>query len=79
MTNRLCTFFIFGAFFVVTAGAQNNASTVPQPTLISAPEPVYPKDIKEAGIGGRVTVRVTVSETGEVLSVNDPIGPAELC
>ncbi len=46
---------------------------------ISAPEPVYPKAAKDAWIGGRITVRVTIGEAGEVLSVGDPTGPADLC
>ncbi|MEO8572431.1 MAG: energy transducer TonB [Pyrinomonadaceae bacterium] len=78
MTNLLRTFFIVGAFFVA-GSAQVNVPAGPQPTLISAPDPVYPKDAKGAGIGGRITVRVTVSETGEVLSVDNATGPAELC
>jgi TonB family protein len=75
MIGRLCTFLFITASFAITAGAQVSK----EPTLISAPKPVYPREAKDAGIGGRITVRVTVSESGEVLSIDDATGPTQLC
>ena len=35
--------------------------------------------MKDAGIGGKISVRVVVDELGKVVSVDQPIGPARLC
>ncbi len=69
--------FISG-LFVVGVNAQADTSVQP-PELISSPQPVYPREAKDAALGGRITVRVTVSESGDVLSVDDATGPARLC
>lgn len=80
MINRLCIFLIITGIFVFAANAQDKeAESVPQPTLVSAPQPVYPKEAKDAGIGGRVTVRVVVDATGAIVSVDSATGPARLC
>lgn len=77
MLGKFCIFLTFLACFVSMGAAQEKRG--PQPTIISAPTPIYPKEAKEAGIGGRITVRVVVGESGDVLSVDDPTGPAQLC
>ncbi len=79
MERLVCILLTIGAVVVFGADAQKQIDQPPQPTLLSAPQPVYPKAAKDAGIGGRITVRVTVGESGEVLSVGDPTGPTELC
>jgi len=78
MINRLCTFLFITTLFVIAAYAQEERGVQP-PTVISAPNPLYPREAKEAGIGGKITARVTVSETGEVLSVDEATGPTQLC
>ena len=64
-------------FLLLPAVAQDRDSGTP--ALVSAPKTLYPKEAKDPGIGGRITVRVTVGETGEVLEVDDASGPTELC
>ena len=78
MINRLCTFLFITTLFVIAAYAQEERGVQP-PTVITAPNPLYPREAKEAGIGGKITARVTVSETGEVLSVDEATGPTQLC
>jgi len=77
MFGRLCIVLIVSAFFVIAASAQEDKAV--QPTVIIAPKAVYPKEAKDAGIGGKITVRVMVGESGEVLSVDEATGPAKLC
>lgn len=45
---------------------------------ISKPPPSYPKEAKDAGISGSVYVKITVDETGKVISAQGVCGPAEL-
>jgi TonB family protein len=80
MAVRFCTFLIITAGLALTALGQSPASTpLPQPTLLSAPQPIYPKESKRAGIGGRVSVRVVVDETGAIVSIDSPSGPSGPC
>jgi TonB family protein len=74
-----CILLAITGVFLLGASAQKNADPTPQPTLISAPQPVYPKEAKEAGIGGKITVRVVVDETGAIVSVDSATGPAQVC
>ncbi len=62
---------------MVVVAAQQEVG--PQPTLESAPQPLYPRIAKEAGIGGRITVRVVVDAQGAIVSVDNASGPAKIC
>lgn len=62
-----------------TAAQEQKVEGDQLPTLISSPQPVYPKEAKDAGIAGRVTVRVVVDKDGNPVSVDQPSGPAQLC
>jgi TonB family protein len=73
-----CILLAITAIFISAVEAQKQDGT-PQPTLISAPQPVYPKEAKDALIGGRVVVRVVVDESGAIVSVGEATGPAQLC
>jgi TonB family protein len=78
MPIRLCNLlFITSVLFIVARGQDDQG--VQMPKLIERPSPVYPPETRDAGIGGRVTVRVSVDESGNVLSVDQPAGPAQLC
>lgn len=50
----------------------------PQP--ISRPQPAYPRDLLNAGIGGHVVIRATVGSNGEVIdtSIAEPSGQIKL-
>lgn len=50
-----------------------------QPTVNRLPLPEYPKDAQKAGLGGRVSVAVTVDEAGNVISAEDATGPYPVC
>jgi len=50
-----------------------------QPTVQRLPLPEYPENAKLAGLGGRVSVAVTVDESGNVTSVDDATGPYPVC
>ena len=78
MPQRFCTLLFITAVFVIAAYGQDEKGVQP-PTVISAPRPIYPREAKEAGIGGKISARVTVSESGEVLSVDEATGPTHLC
>jgi TonB family protein len=78
MFTRLCILLFITSLLFVAAQAQDDNGIQP-PKLIASPNPIYPQDAKDLGIGGSVTVRVTVGASGEVLSVDDPTGPAQLC
>ncbi|HUR96747.1 MAG TPA: energy transducer TonB [Pyrinomonadaceae bacterium] len=76
MIDKFCIFLIIVGSFVFTVSAQpKNDETSPQPKLLSAPSPKYPKEAKEAGIGGRIVVRVVVDASGAIVSVDNPVGP----
>jgi TonB family protein len=77
MNGRLCMVLFIIVFFTVGGDAQSGGTE--PPTLISSPQPIYPKEAKDDALGGKVTVRVTVGESGEVLSVDEESGPARLC
>lgn len=80
MIAKLSAGFAVGVLFLAPILAQDRApADQPQPTLLSAAKLVYPKEAKDAGIGGRITVRVTVGESGEVLSVDNAESWVELC
>ena len=80
MKFRLCTFLIIAMVLTLAVMAHGQEDkTVQPPKLLSEFNPVYPEAIKDAGIGGRVTVRTSIGESGEVLSVDQPSGPATLC
>lgn len=70
---RILSFFL--VLFVVGADAQGDK----EPTLIDAPKPVYPKEVKDAKIGGLISLRITVGESGEVVSIDELTGPAQPC
>ena len=78
MAFRVCMLLVIAGVFVA-ADAQDSYDTTPQPTLVRAPKPVYPKEAKDAGIGGKITVRVVVDATGAITAVDSPTGPAQLC
>jgi TonB family protein len=79
MTSRFCIFLIISMCFMSIAQAQDKDDDSPEPKLISAPSPIYPPEAKDAGIGGRITVRVVVDALGAVLDVDSPTGPAQIC
>jgi TonB family protein len=74
-----CILLAITSVFVFGAAAQKKEDPPPQAVLISAPQPVYPKEAKDAYIGGRVVLRVVVDETGTLVSVSDATGPFHLC
>jgi TonB family protein len=78
MLIRLCILQIIISVLSIATHAQGD-NGVRMPKLIEQLSPVYPQEIRDAGIGGKVVVRVSVGETGNVLSVGDPTGPAHLC
>jgi TonB family protein len=78
MLMRLCILQIIICVLLAGVHAQDDKG-VRMPKLIEQLSPVYPREIRDAGIGGEVTLRVSVSEEGNVLSVGDPTGPAQLC
>jgi len=80
MRASFCILLFITAVFVSAAhGQDSDSKALPQPKLISAPQPVYPRAAKDAAIGGRITVRVVVDETGAILSVDSPTGTARVC
>src|SRR5687768_17171052 len=72
----LCIMLLFG---LVAVAQRPQDETAAQPTLVEPLQPVYPREAKEAGIDGRITVRVAVDEQGRIESVAYASGPAELC
>lgn len=50
----------------------------PRLKLIERVEPVYPPEAEEKGITGKVTVEITINETGEVSEAKVKEGPKEL-
>lgn len=50
-----------------------------QPVSVDLPLPRYPKEAKKAGYGGRVSIAVTVDETGNVSSIDKVDGPTPFC
>jgi len=81
MTVRVCILLIIAGVVSVGKLAAQNApvDASPQPTLLSAPSPVYPKSARDAGIGGKINVRVVVDESGAIVSVDNVTGPDRLC
>lgn len=75
MPWRICIVLFISALFAGAATAQ----IAGEPSLISAPKPVYPKEAKEAGIGGTISAEITIDETGRVIKVGEMAGPAALC
>lgn len=78
VVTRVCTFLFAMCVPFAFVHAQEG-TTLPQPTLESAPQPIYPKIAKDAGIGGTVVVSVVVDDQGAIVSVNHASGPAKLC
>ena len=50
-----------------------------QPKATKLPVPNYPAKAKILGLGGRVSVSVTVDDRGRVVEVNDASGPYPVC
>ena len=70
--------FILVCAFSATAQVPADPSYRP-PEVISGPQPVYPAAAKAAGLGGRISVEITIDENGNVISTGGVAGPAELC
>lgn len=51
----------------------------PQFTVVRLPVPEYPKQAEKIGLGGRVSVRVTVDPLGNVTGADDVAGPHPVC
>lgn len=47
--------------------------------LLKSPKVTAPKEAKETNVSGKVVVRVTVDESGKVVSVDDVLGPGAVC
>ena len=47
--------------------------------VISLPKPRLPKEAKETGLGGRVSVLVEIDAKGNILSASDVMGPDSTC
>ncbi|MBK8465472.1 MAG: energy transducer TonB [Chloracidobacterium sp.] len=82
---RLIILASIAALSVINLFAQEKSITVEpyflgeaQPTKIKLPLPEYPKDAKKAGLGGRVSVIVTVDENGHV-TTGGADGPYPVC
>ena len=50
-----------------------------RPTATKLPVPDYPAQAKKHGLGGRVSVSVTVDDRGKVVDVKDAAGPYPVC
>jgi TonB family protein len=76
----------FLLFSVASLPAQENNVTAepffignPPLTVVPLPIPKYPKQAEKIGLGGRVTVLVTVDPLGNVTAADDVTGPHPVC
>ena len=65
------------ALFASSMIAQN--SSVIDAKIIKVPQAKMPKEAKESGLGGRVTVLVSIDEAGNVTSAEEAAGPDWVC
>lgn len=49
------------------------------PKVIRLPKPEYPDDARSVGLGGKVSVRITIDEAGNVIGAEDASGPYPIC
>lgn len=61
-----------------SALAQDKPGETKAPRAISFPQPVYPEEARQAGLGGTVRVSVTIDKKGRV-TVLDAFGPDAPC
>ncbi len=63
-----------------TAQAPNAPIKTTDPQPVSRAQPVYPRSLLNAGIGGRVVIRATIGSNGEVIdtSIAEPSGEIQL-
>jgi periplasmic protein TonB len=71
LKNLLQTALVCGAIFaslsVSSARAEDAAEASVRPVPLKTPPPVYPAQLKDAGVSGVVVVKVLVDETGSVV------------
>ena len=74
-------FFIFIAYllFASTPTRGQSPKETREARFISAPSPVLPQEVEKAGIGGKVSVYVSVDEAGNVTKIADMVGPDWIC
>jgi outer membrane biosynthesis protein TonB len=65
------------ASLVLSITAQNES--VVEPKIIKVPNATLPSEAKETGLGGRVSVLVSVDEEGNVTAAEDAAGPDWVC
>jgi hypothetical protein len=65
------------ALFVSSVIGQERSMT--EPKIIKIPPAKMPAEAKESGLGGRVTVLVSIDQTGKVTSAEDATGPDWVC
>jgi len=68
---------IIACFSLIVLAVSVNAQTERQ--ILVTPNAEHPQIAKDSGLGGRVTVYVTVDQAGNVVSVGDVTGPDSVC
>jgi outer membrane biosynthesis protein TonB len=68
-------------FFVIILYSDLNGQDLgfQEPKLLNAPKVKTPGGAKKTGVGGKVNVRVTIDESGRVVSVDEVVGPGAVC
>jgi TonB family protein len=71
--------FLIAAFAIGRADAQTpNACIDAPPRLLTAAQPVTPKEAVEAGVGGLVVVKVSLDEASHITSLTVAKSPSEM-
>lgn len=71
--------FAVAIFMVTGAVFGQGAKDFKGVKLINVPTPTFPKEATESGLGGKITVRVSIDDKGKVKSVDDAEGPDWVC
>jgi len=79
LAASMTVFVLLFALSLVTVAQEENYRTFQEAKLISLPDPVLPNEAKETGLGGKVTVLVSIDNSGKVSSVSDVKGPDFTC
>ncbi|MEJ7848933.1 MAG: energy transducer TonB [Pyrinomonadaceae bacterium] len=68
-------------FLCLNLSAQNMTGETgfTEAKVLSVPNPEFPAAARESGLGGRISVYVRIDESGNIVSVDDPTGPHDVC
>lgn len=80
MSKRLLQLIpILAGILFFSANLLAQTDTFDEAKILKQPQPSYPAEAKKTGIGGNISVKVSIDDKGKVVSIDDVNGPDWVC